>query len=158
MRPHVAGVVIQFVRDSGEVNGIVIHYVGNPGTTAAQNHSFFTNLAQTGETYASSHFLVGLDGEDALVTSGDYQRYYSVNGKRYAHIIDPDTLMPPEYMSSVSVLCPDSGRADALSTTLFLMPVEQGKALVESLPDVEAVWVAADGTITYSSGFEAGVL
>ena len=40
-----------------------IHYVGNPGTTAAQNHSFFTNLAQTGETYASSHFLVGLDGE-----------------------------------------------------------------------------------------------
>ena len=40
-----------------EVNGIVIHYVGNPGTTAAQNHSFFTNLAQTGETYASSHFL-----------------------------------------------------------------------------------------------------
>ena len=46
-----------------EVNGIVIHYVGNPGTTAAQNHSFFTNLAQTGETYASSHFLVGLDGE-----------------------------------------------------------------------------------------------
>ena len=46
-----------------EVNGIVIHYVGNPGTTAAQNHSFFTNLAQTGETYASSHFIVGLEGE-----------------------------------------------------------------------------------------------
>ena len=46
-----------------EVNGIVIHYVGNPGTTAAQNHSFFTNLAQTGETYASSHFLVGLAPE-----------------------------------------------------------------------------------------------
>ena len=46
-----------------EVNGIVIHYVGDPGATAAQNHSFFTNLAQTGETYASSHFLVGLDGE-----------------------------------------------------------------------------------------------
>ena len=46
-----------------QVNGIVIHYVGNPGTTAAQNHSFFTNLAQTGETYASSHFVVGLEGE-----------------------------------------------------------------------------------------------
>ena len=46
-----------------EVNGIVIHYVGNPGTTAEQNHSYFENLAQTGETYASSHFLVGLDGE-----------------------------------------------------------------------------------------------
>ena len=46
-----------------KVTDIAIHYVGNPGTTAAQNHSFFTNLAQTGETYASSHFLVGLDGE-----------------------------------------------------------------------------------------------
>ena len=46
-----------------QVNGIVIHYVGNPGTTAEQNHSYFENLAQTGETYASSHFLVGLDGE-----------------------------------------------------------------------------------------------
>lgn len=46
-----------------QVNGVVIHYVGNPGTTAEQNHSFFQNLAETGETYASSHFLVGLDGE-----------------------------------------------------------------------------------------------
>ena len=46
-----------------KVNGIVVHYVGNPGTTAEQNHSYFENLAQTGETYASSHFLVGLDGE-----------------------------------------------------------------------------------------------
>ena len=46
-----------------QVNGIVVHYVGNPGTTAEQNHSYFENLAQTGETYASSHFLVGLDGE-----------------------------------------------------------------------------------------------
>ena len=46
-----------------EVNGIVVHYVGNPGTTAEQNHGFFVNLAETGETYASSHFLIGLDGE-----------------------------------------------------------------------------------------------
>ena len=45
------------------INGIVIHYVGNPGTTAEQNHSYFAGLARSGETYASSHFLVGLDGE-----------------------------------------------------------------------------------------------
>lgn len=48
------------------VNGVVVHYVGNPGTTAAQNHSFFRGLAQTGETYASSHFLIGLEGEVIL--------------------------------------------------------------------------------------------
>ena len=46
-----------------QVNGVVVHYVGNPGTTAEQNNSYFKNLATTGETYASSHFLIGLDGE-----------------------------------------------------------------------------------------------
>lgn len=45
------------------VNGVVVHYVGNPGTTARQNHSYFQNLARSGETYASSHFLIGLEGE-----------------------------------------------------------------------------------------------
>ena len=45
------------------ISGVVVHYVGNPGTTAAANRSFFANLALTHETYASAHFLVGLDGE-----------------------------------------------------------------------------------------------
>ena len=48
------------------VNGIVVHYVGNPGTTAKQNRSYFANLAKTHETYASSNFLIGLDGEVLL--------------------------------------------------------------------------------------------
>ncbi len=46
-----------------EVNGVVVHYTGNPGTTAAQNRSYFQNLSETGETYASSHFVVGIEGE-----------------------------------------------------------------------------------------------
>lgn len=46
-----------------EISGVVVHYVGNPGTTAAANRSFFANLALTHETYASAHFLVGLEGE-----------------------------------------------------------------------------------------------
>lgn len=45
------------------VNGIVIHYTANPGTTAEQNRSYFQNLKDTGETYASSHFVIGIDGE-----------------------------------------------------------------------------------------------
>lgn len=45
-----------------QVNGVVVHYVGNPGTTAEQNRSYFANLAQTGETWASSHFIIGIDG------------------------------------------------------------------------------------------------
>jgi len=46
-----------------EVNGVVVHYVANPGTTAAQNRNYFNNLATTHETWASSHFIIGLDGE-----------------------------------------------------------------------------------------------
>lgn len=90
---------------------------------------------------------------EALVTSGSYQRYYLVDGKKYHHIIHPDTLMPSEGLLSVSVVCPHSGLGDALSTALFCMTVEEGQALVESLPDVEALWVAENGTQTVSSGW-----
>ncbi|RKI82661.1 N-acetylmuramoyl-L-alanine amidase [bacterium 0.1xD8-71] len=46
-----------------EVNGVVVHYTGNPGTTAEQNRSYYKNLAETKETYASSHFVIGMDGK-----------------------------------------------------------------------------------------------
>ena len=91
----------------------------------------------------------------SLVTSGDYQRFYEVDGKRYHHLIDPDTLYPAEFYSAVSVLTPDSGLADCLSTGLFCMEPEEGFALVESLENVEAMWMFPDGTIRYSSGFES---
>ncbi len=90
----------------------------------------------------------------SLVTSGSYQRYYTVNGVRYHHIIDPVTLMPGTNYMSVSVLCADSGRADALSTALFSMSYEEGAKLIEGLADVEAMWVMADGEQNYSSGFK----
>ena len=60
-----------------EINGIVIHYVGNPGTTAEQNNSYFRNLAETHETYASSHFLVGMDGTVLLNVPLDEVAYCS---------------------------------------------------------------------------------
>lgn len=89
----------------------------------------------------------------SIVTSGNYQRYYEVDGKQYCHIIDKDTMMPAEHMASVSVIMEDSGEADAMSTALFNMEYEEGKELVESLEGVEAMWILNDGSIKYSSGF-----
>ena len=82
-----------------------------------------------------------------IATSGNYQRYYTVNGKNYHHIIDSKTLMPGENFTSVSVICDDAGVADSLSTALFLMPYEEGKQLSEKLGFDEVIWVLPDGTI-----------
>lgn len=104
---------------------------------------------------SSSSLLAAVRSNDqALVTSGDYQRFYTVDGVRYHHIIDPDTLWPADYFTAVTILCPDSGLADCLSTGIFCMPLEEGMALIESLDDVEALWCTKDGQIIKSSGFE----
>lgn len=91
----------------------------------------------------------------SLVTSGTYQRYYTVDGVRYHHIVNPDYLMPWNEYESVSILCEDSGMADALSTAVFNMSWEQGEALVESMDGVEALWIYPDGKEVYSLGFRA---
>lgn len=91
--------------------------------------------------------------KSSVVTSGDYQRAYYVEGEPYHHIIDPNTLMPSTYWRSVSIICPDSGLADALSTALFLMDREEGAALAESC-SAEVIWVAADGAEYMTDGFE----
>lgn len=88
----------------------------------------------------------------SAVTSGDYQRFVEIDGKKYHHIIDPDTLYPSEFWRSVTVVCADSALADALSTALFLLPLEEGKALLEKT-GAEAMWLAPDGTRYYSDGF-----
>ncbi len=90
--------------------------------------------------------------EGSLVTSGDYQRYYIVDGKVYHHIIDPETKMPATYWRSVTILCADSGLADALSTALFLLPQEEGQAILDKA-GAEALWVDAQGNEFFSPGF-----
>ena len=89
-----------------------------------------------------------------VVTSGDYQRYYVVDGKRYHHIIDPKTLYPSEKWRSVTICCADSGIGDALSTALFVLSKEEGEALLAQY-DAQAMWVDMEGNVTYSEGMEA---
>jgi thiamine biosynthesis lipoprotein len=111
---------------------------------------------QNPDKESEQHSIYTLALKDmSLVASGDYERYYTVDGKRYHHIIDPATLMPAEYFTAVSIICEDSGLADALSTAIYNMSYEKGLALIESLDNVEALWIFRDGSRKYSDGFEA---
>ncbi len=91
--------------------------------------------------------------DTSVVTSGDYQRFFTVDGVKYCHIINLDTLMPATEFRSVSVICPDSDLADALSTALFILPFSEGWELVKSLDGVEAMWVDNGCEISYTEGF-----
>ena len=126
---------------------------------------FCGNVCATGSKYEDgTPWVVGVENPDggeylrkisitdgAVVTSGDYQRTYEVDGKQYHHIIDPATGMPSEYWRSVTVVCDDSGLADALSTALFLMPLEEGKSLVAQC-NAKALWVDGTGQIYTTEG------
>ena len=105
----------------------------------------------------SNDYLMKVNAKDntSVVTSGSYQRYYTVNGKNYSHIIDPDTLYPAEYFTSVTVISSDSALADAFSTALFCMSYDDGIKLVESNDKIEAIWLDNNGKTYQSSGVKA---
>ena len=115
---------------------------GTPWVVGVQNPN-------GGDSYL--HTLTVTKG--SVVTSGDYQRAYVVDGELYHHIIDPQTCYPSTYWRSVTILCEDSGLADALSTALFLLPLEEGQALLDKT-GAHAMWVDRNGENFYSPGFE----
>jgi len=123
------------------------------------------NVCLTGPKASGEPWIIGIQDPDSdgylhtlrltsgsAVTSGDYQRTFTVEGKSYHHIIDPDTRMPGELWRSVTVIAEDSALADALSTALFLLPLEEGQALAQSR-GVQAFWLASDGTEYMTPGF-----
>ena len=141
--------------ESRGISGYVLNVGGNVRTVGAKadGSKWLVGIESPTENaddpYAATVSLAG----ESVVTSGSYQRYYVVNGKRYHHIIDPETLLPAGYYLSVSVICRDSAEGDALSTALFCMPFEDGLALVEKLDGAEAMWILPGGEKRYSDGF-----
>jgi FAD:protein FMN transferase len=111
---------------------------------------------QNPESNRGSYLGVLTVADRAVVTSGPYERYFIENGKRYHHILDPETGFPVENgVSSVTIVAENSMDADALSTLVFVRGVEKGLALVESLDGVEALLVTEEKELFTSSGIEA---
>ena len=110
-----------------------------------------TGIKNPADTSSFASYITISD--TSCVTSGDYERYFVVDGKKYHHIIDKDTLMPANYFSSVTIITSDSGLADALSTALFSMSYEDGLALVQKLGGVDVLWITSDGTQYMTEGY-----
>jgi len=85
-------------------------------------------------------------------TSGDYERFFMKDGRRYHHILDPDLGEPARGCRSVTIVADQAVIADGLSTGVFVLGPEKGMALIERLPNVEGVIVAADNRVLVSSG------
>ena len=90
--------------------------------------------------------------DEAISTAGDYERFFVRDGVRYHHILSPQTLQPARACQSVTIIAREGVVADGLDTGIFVLGPEEGMTLVESLPDVEAIIIDVEGTMTVSSG------
>jgi thiamine biosynthesis lipoprotein len=93
--------------------------------------------------------------EDVSVsTSGDYERFFDEGGVRYHHIIDPRTGHSASKVRSATILGPTATQTDGLSKTAFVLGPEKALAILERIPDIDAVLVTPEGRVLYSKGLQ----
>ena len=90
----------------------------------------------------------------AFSTSGDYERFFDEGGVRYHHIINPKTGQSPHSVRSVTIIASNATRTDGLSKTVFILGPKEGIEFINSLPDADAIVIAADGKVSYSKGLQ----
>ncbi len=166
----------QLPADAGvDLGGIAKGYIGDRVRTVLQQHGITSAIIDLGGNIVvcgnkqGKAFRVGIkdpqdttklcaviSGEDiSAVTSGVYERGFTVDGVRYHHLLNPQTGMPVNNgLASVTIVCESSAKADALSTACFVMGEQAATELIASLDGVEALFVRTDGTIQATDGLQ----
>ncbi len=143
----------QLLMDKGVPAGI-INASGDMNTWGKQPDGESWKVAITNPMNKNKVFALLPITDGAVVTSGDYERYVTFNGKRYAHIIDPRTGYPSTGIISVTVFAPKAELADALATSVFVMGKEIGLDRINQLPKVECIIIDEKGNISKSENIE----
>ena len=152
---YIADRICEFITENNIWQSAIINLGGNVKTLGYKNGASGTPFNIGIENPQGGYIaVVSAANGKSVVTSGDYQRYYTVDGKRYCHIISPETLMPAQGIQSVSVVSDDSALADVLSTTMFQMTPQDALELLKNFSGCEAVIMDSSGEFYYSDGFE----
>lgn len=130
-----------------DIGTVAINAGGNNRTIGTKPDGTDWNVRIQNPDGGDKLIIVSEPGSKSFVTSGDYERYYEAeDGRRYHHIIDPETNFPSTYYRSVSIITKDSGAADCLSTTLFTLSMEEGQKVLDAYEKqtgihADAIWV-----------------
>lgn len=146
--------ICEFISENNIWQSAIINLGGNVKTLGYKNSDgktpFNIGIEDPNGGYIA---VVKAANGQSVVTSGDYQRYYTVNGVRYCHIISPETLMPAQGIQSVSIVSADSALGDVLSTALFQMKPQDALEYLADFDGCEAVIMDSNGNIYRSAGF-----
>lgn len=152
---YAADKVATLLEQNGCTGGI-LSFGGNVKTIGTKpDGSLFQVAVQDPNNTSNTLGTLAVNGNIAVVTSGDSQRYFEKDGVKYHHILDPRTAAPAKSdLSSVTVVCSSATRADAFATALYIMGLEEGLAFVNQKDDLEALFVTKQGEISVSKGLQ----
>jgi len=143
----------QLLQNKGVKAGI-INASGDMNTWGKQTNGDDWKVGITNPLNKNNVFALLPISEKAVVTSGNYEKFIMLNGKRYSHIIDPRTGYPSSGIVSVSVFAPSAELADALATSIFVMGKEVGINFINQLNGIECIIVDDEGNITHSKNID----
>jgi thiamine biosynthesis lipoprotein len=156
-KAYAAGQAIEAAKEAGLRSAIVsaggnISTVGKPFQEDRDTWNVGVQDPELSVGGTQNTLDVAYFNDKTMAVSGGYQRYYTVDGQTYHHIIDPATLMPADIWKQVSVIHKNPAMADLLSTALFIMPYEQGKALAEKA-NADVLWIDKSDAWFYTDGY-----